>query len=103
MAASKDKVEYYQDKRGEWRWRMLSKDGKVVGAACEGYKQKSDCEANAKRGKRAKDKWEFYQDKRGAWRWRRVASNGKVVGAAATGYKSKKEAQANAAIQGFTA
>ncbi|MBJ3775866.1 YegP family protein [Acuticoccus mangrovi] len=101
MAKKKDSVEIYQDKRGEWRWRMTSPEGQIVGAACEGYKDKGDCEANASRGKNAKDKWEFYEDKTGHWRWRRTASNGKIVGAAATGFPSRDDAEANATRQGY--
>lgn len=101
MAAQKDKFEVYQDKRGEWRWRRLASNGKIVGASCEGYKAKSDAEANMKRGKKASDKWDFYKDKRGEFRWRRTASNGKIVGAASEGYRSKKDAEANAERQGF--
>ena len=103
MAAEKDKFEVYQDKRGEWRGRRMASNGKIVGAASEGYKDKKDAEANMKRGKNAKDKWEFYKDKRGEWRWRRKASNGNLVGAASEGYKSKKDAEANAARQGYVA
>lgn len=101
MAGEKDKFEVYQDKRGEWRWRRFATNGKIVGAACEGYKQKSDCEANMKRGHVAKDKWEFYEDKRGEWRWRRLASNGKIVGSSSEGYKARKDAEANAERQGY--
>ncbi len=102
MAAKKDSIEYYQDKRGEWRWRMVDGDGKVVGAACEGYTGRADCEANAKRGKKGKDSWEFYQDRAGSWRWRRTASNGKIVGASTTGFKERADAVANATRQGYT-
>lgn len=101
MATKKDQIELYQDKKGEWRWRMKDPSGAVVGAACEGYKAKSDCEANAKRGKNAKDKWEFYEDKAGAWRWRRLASNGKIVGASPSGFKAREDAEANAGRQGY--
>ncbi|WP_420394123.1 DUF1508 domain-containing protein [Acuticoccus sp.] len=101
MATTKDTVEFYQDRRGEWRWRMKASDGGVVGAACEGYVSRADCEKNAKRSKNAKDKWEFYEDKAGNWRWRRVASNGKIVGAAPSGFKSRDAAQANAERQGY--
>jgi len=102
-AKKKEEIEVYQDKRGEWRWRMIDVNGKVVGAACEGYNAKSDCEANAKRGKNAKDKWEFYEDRAGNWRWRRTASNGKIVGAAPSGFKNRSEAEANASRQGYSA
>lgn len=101
MASAKGTYETYQDKRGEWRWRLKSTNGKIVGAACEGYKSKADCEANMKRGGKAKDVWDFYQDKRGEWRWRQKASNGKIVGAATEGYKAKKDAEANAKHMGY--
>jgi len=103
MASKKDSIEVYQDKRGEWRWRMIDGEGKVVGASCEGYSAKADCEKNAKRGKNARDTWQFYEDKKGNWRWRRVATNGKIVGAAPSGFKSRSEAEANAARQGYSA
>ena len=48
-ANAKDKWEFYQDKRGEYRWRRLASNGKIVGAASEGYKGKKDAEANAER------------------------------------------------------
>ncbi len=103
MAGENDKFEVYQDKRGEWRWRRTGSNGKIVGAASEGYKSRADAEANMKRGKNAKDKWEFYKDKRGQWRWRRMATNGNLVGASSEGYNSKGDAEANAARQGYSA
>lgn len=103
VSGDKDKLEVYQDKRGDWRWRRIAANGKIVGAACEGYKSKKDCEENMNRGSNAKDRWEIYEDKRGEWRWRRKASNGKVVGSASEGYKSRKDAEANAARQGYKA
>lgn len=45
----KDKWEFYEDKRGEWRWRRKASNGKIVGASCEGYSKKDACEENARR------------------------------------------------------
>ncbi len=45
----KDKWEFYEDKKEEWRWRRTAPNGEIVGASCEGYKKKSDCEKNAER------------------------------------------------------
>ncbi|MGV6818948.1 MAG: YegP family protein [Parvularcula sp.] len=101
MAGENDKFEVYEDKAGEWRWRRKAANGQIVGAACEGYKNKSDCEANMNRGVVASDKWEFYEDKKGEWRWRRKASNGQIVGAASEGYNKRSDAEANAARQGW--
>lgn len=96
----KDKIEIYQDKKGEWRWRRKASNGKIVGASSEGYSDKKACEENANRPA-GKDKWEFYQDKRGEWRWRRKASNGKIVGSSSEGYNEKKACEDNARRLGW--
>jgi len=101
MAGEKDKFEVYQDKKGEWRWRRTATNGAIVGASSEGYKAKSDCEANMNRGAVPTDKWEFYQDKKGEWRWRRFAQNGRQVGRSSEGYKSRGDAEANAGRFGW--
>ncbi len=44
-----DKWEFYEDKAGEHRWRRTASNGQIVGAASEGYKNKSDAKANAER------------------------------------------------------
>jgi uncharacterized protein YegP (UPF0339 family) len=45
----KDKWTIYKDKNNEWRWERKAPNGRTVGASTEGYKNKTDCEANAKR------------------------------------------------------
>lgn len=49
MSEITDKVEIYKDKAGEWRWRMTAANGEIVGASTEGYKNKTECFANAVR------------------------------------------------------
>jgi uncharacterized protein YegP (UPF0339 family) len=44
-----DKWEFYKDAKGEWRWRRKAPNGETVGASTEGYKNREDCVANAKR------------------------------------------------------
>jgi len=44
-----DKWEFYKDSAGQWRWRRVAENGRVVGSSSEGYRNKSDCEANARR------------------------------------------------------
>lgn len=101
MSGENDSFEVYQDKRGAWRWRRTASNGAIVGAACQGYANRGDCEANMNRGAVATDAWEFYQDKAGEWRWRRTAQNGHIVGSSSEGYKARRDAEANAARQGF--
>ena len=44
-----DKWEFYKDSTGEWRWRRIAANGRIVRASSQGYKNKSDCIANARR------------------------------------------------------
>jgi len=46
---SRDKWEFYLDKSGDWRWRRVATNGRIVGASSEGYKTLTDCEHNARR------------------------------------------------------
>ena len=48
-ATNGDKWEVYKDTASDWRWRRTASNGRIVGAATEGYTNKSDCVANAKR------------------------------------------------------
>jgi uncharacterized protein YegP (UPF0339 family) len=32
----KDQWEFYEDKRGDWRWRRKAVNGNIIGAASEG-------------------------------------------------------------------
>lgn len=44
-----DKWEFYKDSSGEWRWRRIASNGRIVGASSQGYVSKSDCMSNARR------------------------------------------------------
>lgn len=37
------KYEIYQDKRGEWRWRLKAANWKILAVSSEGYKNRADC------------------------------------------------------------
>ncbi len=98
---SEGNAEYYQDRKGEWRWRKRGGNGRIIGASSEGYVARKDCEANACRDS-SKDKWEFYADKRGEHRWRTFASNGRQVGRASEGFRTKRACQNNARLNGWS-
>ena len=101
MVGETDRLEVFQDRRGQWRWRRHDERGDVVGAASEGYANREDCERNMTRGPCPTDKWDFYIDRRGRHRWRRYATNGRVIGAASRGFPTRKEAEDNARRQGY--
>ncbi len=109
MAGENDKWEFYEDKRGEHRWRRTASNGNIVGAACEGYTQKAANVANAERhgyngnpkSLGGGDKWDIYQDKKDEFRWRRTATNGEVTGASSEGYNKKSDCVSNAERNGM--
>ena len=37
------KFQVYRDKKGEWRWRFIAKNGRIIAVSSEGYKNMSDC------------------------------------------------------------
>lgn len=37
--------EVYKDKAGEWRWRLLAANHKVIADSSEGYQHQADCVA----------------------------------------------------------
>lgn len=47
--SDQDKWEFYKDAQGEWRWRRIASNGRVVGASSQGYKNQADCIDNARR------------------------------------------------------
>jgi uncharacterized protein YegP (UPF0339 family) len=47
IATNRDRWEIYQS--NGWRWRRTASNGSIVGASTEGYVNKSDCIANARR------------------------------------------------------
>ena len=38
------RFELYKDNAGEYRWRFVSTNGRIIATSSEGYKAKSDCQ-----------------------------------------------------------
>lgn len=38
-----NRVHLYQDKNGEWRWRFIAKNQRLLANGGEGYKNRQDC------------------------------------------------------------
>lgn len=41
MAKPVVRIEVYRDKKKEWRWRAVHRNGKIIAASSEGYKRKA--------------------------------------------------------------
>lgn len=46
---AEDLWEFYPDSSGKWRWRRTAPNGEIVGVSAEGYEERPDCIANARR------------------------------------------------------
>lgn len=44
-----DKWHFYRDKKNEWRWKRVARNGRTIGSSSEGYKNRTDCIENARR------------------------------------------------------
>lgn len=50
-------VTFYKDKRGEWRWRVVAGNGRILAVSSESYKNKLDCIAGVELTTFALTKW----------------------------------------------
>lgn len=46
MSAARFQV--YQDRKGEWRWRLRARNGRIVADSGEGYSRRRDADRAAK-------------------------------------------------------
>ncbi|MGV0923283.1 YegP family protein [Empedobacter tilapiae] len=74
--------EIYQDKAGEYRFRLKAKNGQNI-LASEGYKQKASCEngiESVRKNSQDESKFELKEGVSGKWHFNLKASNGQVIG-----------------------
>lgn len=45
----KPKIEFYQDKAGKHRWRIVATNGQTIAASSQGYVTQADCKRNMQR------------------------------------------------------
>ena len=94
--------ELYEDRGGDYRWRLRHRNGNIIGDSGEGYASKSGAEDAIERvrgyapdanvleiGNAA---FEIYDDAGGEWRWRLRHRNGNIVADSGGGYASRSNA-----------
>lgn len=96
-------LSYYKDAGGKYRWRMVSKNRRIVGAASQGFATVSGARENLALVQSFDlRKISHYVDASGNYRWRMMAKNGLVVGASTQGYGNTRDARKNIeAVQSF--
>ncbi len=90
--------EIYRDTAGEYRWRLLSKNGRILADSGQGYasRQKArqgaeSVRTNAPEGGAAS--FETYEDEGGEYRWRLVHDNGNLIADSGQGYDGEGGAE----------
>jgi len=102
--------EIYEDKAGQWRWRLRARNGELVAMSEQGFTTKAgvvraldvvrrntaEAEgheeiAPAEDGGETKTAkgFEIYEDKSGHWRWRLRAGNGELLAIPEQGFTTK--------------
>jgi uncharacterized protein YegP (UPF0339 family) len=99
--------ELYEDRAGEYRWRLVASNGEIIADSGEGYTTKSSArEAIGRIRERAPDAaipsfedthFEVFRDTVDEYRWRLVADNGRILADSGEGYASKHGARDAAA------
>ena len=46
---------YYKDAKGEWRWKLVASNGRILADSGEGYKTEAECKDDIGRVKNSKD------------------------------------------------
>ncbi|WP_115865282.1 YegP family protein [Halorussus litoreus] len=94
--------EVYEDAAGEYRWRLVHRNGRILADSGEGYASRSNArravesvtataesaEVDADSGAR----FEVYEDAGGDYRWRLVSSNDEIVADCGQGYSDRSGA-----------
>jgi uncharacterized protein YegP (UPF0339 family) len=88
--------EIYQDKVGEYRWRLKAINKQIIATGGQGYKDKRDCKKAIDRIKAdaaTRLTFETYADAGKDTRWRLKATNGQIIATSGQGYKDKRDCQ----------
>lgn len=74
--------EVYRDRGGEYRWRLVHRNGNVLADSGEGYSRRHDARRAVDRLRERIDEFEFevYEDAAGEHRWRLRTDGGDVLG-----------------------
>ena len=87
-------IEIYRDEEDKYRWRLLHKNGNILGGSGEGYTSGSEAREAIDELRDGIDEAEIevYEDENGAFRWRLRGDEGKVT-FDSTGYESRRSAE----------
>jgi len=87
--------EIYEDSAGEYRWRLVHRNGNILADGGEGYSRYNDASRAVDRLRENLGDYEFevYEDAAGEFRWRLLASNDNIVADSGEGYADRDGAE----------
>ncbi|MXR21554.1 HVO_2922 family protein [Halobacterium bonnevillei] len=87
--------EIYRDVAGEWRWRLVHRNGNILADGGQGYSRRRDARraTDSVQDRVTEADFDVYEDDAGEYRWRLRAENGNVVADSGEGYSSRSEAE----------
>ena len=85
----------YEDNAGEYRWRLIHRNGNILADGGQGYSRYNDANRAVDRIRENLADYEFevYEDNAGEYRWRLFASNDRIVADSGEGYTDRDEAR----------
>ncbi|WP_235853637.1 HVO_2922 family protein [Halosimplex salinum] len=100
---SQGTFEVYEDAGGEYRWRLVHRNGNIVADSGEGYADRSGVEDAVERVREYVGDadylrvdpaaFEVYRDAADEWRWRLIHRNGEILADGGEGYAERTNAQ----------
>jgi len=100
---SQGTFEVYEDRGGQWRWRLVHRNGNIIADGGEGYSDRSAADdavervseyvADADYLRIDPAAFEVYRDAADEWRWRLIHRNGQILADSGEGYASRTNAQ----------
>ncbi len=114
VVASKARFEVYEDAGGDYRWRLVHRNGNIIADGSEGYASKQKAKEglesvrNNASGAYIVDQskgeeppkeggsnatFQLFEDAEGKWRWRLHHDNGNIIADGSQGYSSKQKAK----------
>lgn len=84
----------YEDEAGEWRWRLLAKNGLIIADSGEGYASRSNGQRAIETVRNIDEhEFEVYEDDEGRYRWRLIAGNNEIIADSGQGYSNERGAK----------
>lgn len=88
--------ELYADDAGNYRWRLLHRNGNILADSGEGYASRSNARRAVETVRKVaadQENFDLYEDAADETRWRLVAGNGETVADSGEGYASRSNAE----------